>query len=84
MRKTIDVYYRSGGYRGTVRVHKDADDKALEAGRLIAHRIYGRGGVVRACRIDSWSPDYSTATYQAFIGIADGQGVTGRDVWIYL
>lgn len=50
-----------------------------------ARRAYGRRGYCRVLRLDCWTQDGLSHTFQAFIGrdVPGSQGTTsGRDVWI--
>lgn len=57
----------------------------LEAAEVFAkraaRRAFGRRGIVRVLREDSYAPDYSLIEFEAFIGYASGQNeTTGRNV----
>ena len=82
-RKTIDVDGHTGMGWG-VRVPVECEYKAEYVAGILARREYGKRGVCRSINLESWSSDGSSHTYQAFIGIPDGNGCTGRNVWIYL
>jgi len=88
MKKTIVVKHTgSGGY---VRVRADSETPARDAANILARRMYGKRGTVCTLRLDSRSHSYST--WEAFIGCRPtasecrkhGNGVTGRNVWIYV
>ena len=84
--KTVLVQHTGPG--GDIRVRwADVNEErsvADIAAGIQARRMYGRNGTVGALRPDSHKPDFSGASYQAFIGKPDGNGVTGRNVWIYV
>ncbi len=86
-RTTITVTHTGGG--GPVRVPTDEAKRdglsiAEYTAGVIARREYGRRGYYRTLRLDSWTEDGSSHTYEAFIGHDDGHGATvGRNVWIY-
>ena len=57
----------------------------LEAAEVFAkraaRRAFGRRGIVRVIREDSYAPDYSLIEFEAFIGYPSGHNqTTGRNV----
>ena len=88
MRKTITVKHTGTG--GDVRVMSDSEHPARDAANILARRMYGKRGTVVTLRLDSWSK--TSSTWEAFIGRSPtaaearkyGNGVTGRNVWIYV
>lgn len=49
--------------------------------RRAARRAFGRRGIVRVLREDSYAPDYSLIEFEAFVGYASGPNeTTGRNV----
>lgn len=49
--------------------------------RRAARRAFGRRGLVRVLREDSYAPDYSMIEFEAFIGYASGfNETTGQNV----
>jgi hypothetical protein len=89
MSRTITIKHTGDG--GAVRVSADAENPARSAAEILARRIYGKRGVVGTLRLDSWTADGSSHTYEAFLGVGPTQaarrrganGITGRNVWIY-
>lgn len=81
-RTTIDITHTGMG--GVVRVDINDEHPARTAARILAQREFGRAGEVGALRLDSWAPDGSTHTYEAFIGRTWGGGIDGHNVWIYV
>ena len=90
MKKTTTIKHTGTG--GDVRVLTDnVRNMARDAAGILARREFGRRGTVVAIRLDSWSEDGKAHTYEAFIGRAPtasearkyGNGVTGRNIWIY-
>lgn len=88
--KTIEIKHTGEG--GPVRVSADVDNPARAAAEIIARRMYGQRGVVGTMRLDSYAPDGSSHTYEAFVGVgptmADrkkygANGLTGKNIWIY-
>lgn len=52
-----------------------------------ARRDYGRAGYCRTMRLDSWTENGRTHTFQAFIGksVRGEPGTTsGHDIWLYV
>ena len=90
MSKTTMIQHTGEG--GPVRVPADDPHRAATAARILARRMYGARGTVRALRLDSWAQDGSSYTYEAFIGRAPTaaerrrgvNGITGRNVWLYV
>ena len=57
---------------------------AHAAARAIARRLFGRDGGVYTMRLDSWSDDHTSHTWQASIGYpASDGGACVSDLWIY-
>lgn len=49
--------------------------------RRAARRAFGRRGLVRVLREDSYAPDYSMIEFEAFIGYPSGHNeTTGRNI----
>jgi hypothetical protein len=52
-----------------------------------ARKLYGRRGYCRTMRLDSWTEDGTSHTFQAFIG-RDVKGqpgtTTGREAWLFI
>ena len=67
-----------------MRVPLDCVYKPEYVAWILARREYGKRGVCRSTNLESWTEDGSFQSYQAFIGLPDGNGVTGRNVLIYL
>lgn len=63
---------------------KTLDSAANIFADRIARAKYGKSGYCRICRLNSWSSDGRSATYQLFIGHDGSQiGTTvGRNIWI--
>ncbi len=59
-------------------------DTAKQAADIIARRLYGRRGVCASFRLDCWAEDGSSQTWEAFLGKRVRDGVSGRNVWVYL
>jgi len=66
-------------------------DSAREAAEIFANRQaareYGRTGFCRTMRLDCWTPNGRSHTFEAFIGrpVPGDRGTTaGRNVWIYV
>lgn len=83
-RKTWDVNHTGKG--GPVRVPRglSQSEQAEMAARILARRDNGKSGV--CCigpRLDSWSEDHSSHTYEAGIGYHTDNGTPFRNVWIY-
>lgn len=71
--------YRCSGHRA-VRAAGILDAAEIFA-RRAARRAFGRRGIVRVLREDSYAPDYSLIEFEAFIGYASGPNeTTGRNV----
>lgn len=87
MKKTITLQHTGTG--GDVRVRADSEHTVRDAANILARRMYGKRGTVVTLRLDSWSEHSST--WEAFIGREPtnaerrkyGNGVTGRNIWIY-
>ena len=90
MKKTITIKHTGTG--GDVRVMSDSEHPARDAANILARRMYGKRGTVVTLRLDSWSEDGTSHTYEAFIGRSPtasearkyGNGVSGRTVWIFV
>jgi len=90
MSKTTMIQHTGEG--GPVRVRTDDNDPAETVATILARRMYGKRGTVGAMRLDSWAKDGSSHTYEAFIGRAPTaaerrrgvNGITGRNVWLYV
>ena len=88
--KTITIKHTGTG--GDVRVRADSESPARDAANILARRMYGKRGTVVTLRLDSWSEDGKSATWETFIGRAPtaadvrkyGNGVTGRNIWLYI
>jgi hypothetical protein len=48
----------------------------------IARARYGRSGYARTVRRDNWTMDGRSHTYEAFIGVDEAGGTSGRNVWL--
>jgi hypothetical protein len=64
-------------------------DSAAEAARIFAgrqaRRDYGRRGYCRTMRLDCWTEDGRSHTFEAFIGYSVDRATTsGRNVWLYV
>lgn len=65
-------------------------DSGLEAARVFFERLarkeFGRFGVARAIRCESWASDGSYATYQGFVGKHDRHNdcTTGHNKTIFI
>lgn len=71
--------YHCSGFR-SVRAEGILEAAEVFAKRA-ARRAFGRRGIVRVLREDSYAPDYSLIEFEAFIGYASGQNeTTGRNV----
>lgn len=71
--------YHCNGYR-SVRAEGILDAAEVFA-RRAARRAFGRRGIVRVLREDSYAPDYSLIEFEAFIGYPSGfNETTGRNV----
>lgn len=64
---------------------------ASAAARIFAERLarreYGRSGHCRTLRLDSWTQNGASHTFEAFIGKpvpGDRATTSGRNVWIYV
>lgn len=78
----MKLKYKCDGCRAVVR---DTDeDQDFDAGEyfagVMARREYGRRGHVGPCRLDSWTEDGMCEEYDAFVGVSDGNGMTGRNI----
>ena len=90
MKKTITIKHTGTG--GDVRVAIDSEHPARDAANILARREFGKRGTVVAIRLDSWSEDGKSHTYEAFIGRQPtasearkyGNGVTGHNIWLYI
>lgn len=74
--------YEHTGTGGPVRRAESAE----QAADIIARREYGKRGICRTLRLDSYTEDRRNYTYEAFIGrpVKGEPGATaGRNVWIY-
>lgn len=65
------------GKGGPVRIPACEEEPAATVAGILARRAYGRRGTVVTLRMDSCAMDYSSATWQAFIGCGPP---IGRDV----
>jgi hypothetical protein len=89
-RKTITIKHTGAG--NDIRIPATSENPARDAADILARREFGRRGVVVTFRLDSWSEDGKSHTYEAFIGRSPtaaearkyGNGITGRNVWIYV
>jgi hypothetical protein len=80
---TDTIRYTSPGHR-SVRADSASEAAAIFGARE-ARRAYGRRGYVRTMRLDCWTENGSSHTFEAFIGYDVGGGTTsGRNVWIYV
>ena len=71
--------FHSSGFR-SVRAAGILDAAEVFA-RRAARRAFGRRGIVRVLREDSYAPDYSLIEFEAFIGYPSGRNeTTGRNV----
>jgi hypothetical protein len=88
--KTVLVKHTGEG--GPVRISAQSISPAKDAAEKLARRMYGKRGTVGALRFDSSAADGSSSTYEAFIGSSATKsemkrgmnGITGRNVWIYV
>lgn len=62
----------------------DTDATTLAA-QIVAHREFGKRGIVRTMREDSHAADGSSYTSEAFIGKYDRKtdSTTGHNIWLY-
>lgn len=75
--------YRSPGQRA-VRAESATDAAAIFAGRQ-ARRDYGRRGYVRMMRLDCWTQNGRSHTFEAFIGRdVNKNECSGRNIWVYV
>jgi hypothetical protein len=60
-------------------------DAGEQFARIKANRL-GRNGTVGTCRMDSWSSDGNSATFQAFIGTYDRKTrmTVGNNEWFLI
>ena len=74
--------YEHTGKGGIVRNAESAE----HAADIIARREYGKRGFCRTIRLDCYTEDRRSHTYQAFIGRpvpGNSRTISGRDIWIY-
>lgn len=74
----MNTLYRALGER-SIRA-ESAHDAAMILARRLARRTYGRRGDCSHVTLQSWSLDGTSGEWQAFIGIPNRDGMTGRDV----
>ena len=76
-------YYRCDGFRP---IPVDQVEDIKEAAMIFADRLarqnYGRRGFCHNINANSWSPDYTSIQYQAFIGAPRENGCCGGNCWI--
>lgn len=47
---------------------------------VLARREYGRRGHVGVCRLNSMTEDGRINEFEAFVGVSDGHGMTGKNI----
>lgn len=76
-------YYRCRGFRP---IPMDQVEDIKEAAKVfanrLARRICGGRGFCNNIKANSWSPNYTNVEYQAFVGVPDGNGCSGQNVWL--
>jgi hypothetical protein len=73
------------GFRA-VRAKNASEAAEIFAGRQ-ARREYGRGGHCRTLRLDCWTENGKSHTFEAFIGKpvpGERATTTGHNVWLYV
>lgn len=79
----MTIAFRSPGYRA-VEAESATEAARIFAGRQ-ARRDFGRRGYVRTLRLDCWTEDRRSHTFEAFIGYnVERDACAGRNVWIYV
>lgn len=66
------------GCRSVIR--NDGFDAGYYFAGVMARREYGRRGHVGPCRLQSWTEDGSCGEYEAFIGVSNGNGMSGHNI----
>lgn len=80
----IEIGSRTFRFRADDARLADGTDPCRLAAEIVARREFGRRGVCRTMRLDSWATDGSFYTYEAFIGRSGRDGTcTGHNIWIY-
>lgn len=77
--------FRADGFRD-VQAGSAREAAEIFAGRQ-ARRDYGRNGFCRTMRLDSWTENGKSHTFEAFIGrpVPGERGTTsGHNVWLYV
>ena len=72
--------FRSDGFR-PVRAW-DATEAAMIFANRWAKQNYGSTGYCRHVRLDSWTESGSTHTFEAFVGVPEGNGCVGKNIWL--
>jgi len=75
--------YYSPGFRN-VEAESPAEAARIFANRQ-ARRDFGRRGYCRTLRLDCWTENHRSHTFEAFIGYdVDRNSCSGHNVWIYV
>ena len=75
---------KCSGVRGVMEC-ENIRDAVDHFGGIIARRLHGKRGYVRAKRQDSWSTDGKSSTWEIYTGVSDSCGNTvGKNEWLHL
>lgn len=61
---------------------RNADEAAEIFANRWARREYGKRGFCYKARLDSWGEHGSFHTFECFVGVPEGNGCTGRNIWL--
>ena len=76
----MKLKFKCDGCRSVNRDGNEGFDAGEYFAGIMARREYGRRGHVGPCRLESWTEDGTCGEYEAFIGVSNGNGMTGRNV----
>ena len=72
--------YKCDGFRSVTAT--DASEAASIFADRWARRLWGKRGYCHHARLDSWSESGRFHHFEAFIGTPEGNGCTGKNVWL--
>ena len=72
--------YRCEGFRSVTAL--DVGEAAEIFANRWARRQYGKRGFCYKARLDSWGGKGGFHNYECFVGVPEGNGCTGRNIWL--
>ena len=76
----MKIKYMSDSCRPVIRDGDDDFYAGVYFAGIMARREYGRRGHVGPCRLEAWTEDGRCFEFDAFIGVPNGDGMTGHNI----